>query len=601
MMLPALAILLMRCLFIRFKMHDTSETCLKITRSIRCASIYFAARENRAAVLHILLDHVPAATNFLLQLDEQKATPLMFAAMFGADEAAQELLRWGANPNAVAGDGTTALSCALDSKCLSTISLLAPVTNTGLGVVLGCLAKEQVELTKPLRDFVARTATDGMTVMAGLKEASKFGHSVLVKLLAQGRELPESFIQTMLKEAVKSDSKETCALVLALAKGPPTQEVIDIAKQRGRRAILKLLAPGDNHEDRVQAEKRKLKQVMFDGKVKATQFLPKSQEFKYNHEITRVAPLLEWGLPYHVTYGTLLQTLYLPTWPIHWDPYSVPPYTACPLECLQTDLCKKMREIYALIEWIVATMGEINPVFKLGKDRRPSLVGSLKEGTRCFFVDELDVHVSLNKRLRKFCYFDTERQQLKVKRENVTDEVKQSFTLISKYLKEDVFDCEAFFADFVDTLVKAIRRIDLSLGFYLKGKHHEFTMLPLTLDYTPCLRCMDVSEEGRPHAKRCRHHKDCAAHHDQGLPECMNNCIGVCDFFSHERTCNCKMFTSPSVTITKIGAAIHVGFSDGTTVDCDLNVPTIPTFTQYDGSVTHVRNYLSRVQPVGWL
>ena len=55
------------------------------------------------------------------------------------------------------------------------------------------------------------------------------------------------------------------------------------------------------------------------------------------------------------------------------------------------------------------------------------------------------------------------------------------------------------------------------------------------------------------------------------------------------------------MSITKIGVAIHVEFLDGTVVDCDLNVPTIPTSTPYDGRVKEVKKYLSEVRPVGWL
>ena len=51
--------------------------------------------------------------------------------------------------------------------------------------------------------------------------------------------------------------------------------------------------------------------------------------------------------------------------------------------------------------------------------------------------------------------------------------------------------------------------------------------------------------------------------------------------------------------------ALHVKFAlkDGfySYVDCDINIPTIPTSTRYDGSIINVRNYLMSVQPVGWL
>ena len=79
----------------------------------------------------------------------------------------------------------------------------------------------------------------------------------------------------------------------------------------------------------------------------------------------------------------------------------------------------------------------------------------------------------------------------------------------------------------------------------------------------------------------------------------------ICESFSHERTCNCQEYTSPSLTITKIGLAFHVKFAlkDGSYsfIDCDINIPTIPTSTRYDGSISSVSEFLMGVQPVGWL
>ena len=89
------------------------------------------------------------------------------------------------------------------------------------------------------------------------------------------------------------------------------------------------------------------------------------------------------------------------------------------------------------------------------------------------------------------------------------------------------------------------------------------------------------------------------------MAECLDGCIDRCESFSHERSCNCQEYTSPSLTITKIGVALHVKFlnRDGssTFIDCDINIPTIPTCTKYNGKVFAVQNYLARVRPVGWL
>ena len=57
--------------------------------------------------------------------------------------------------------------------------------------------------------------------------------------------------------------------------------------------------------------------------------------------------------------------------------------------------------------------------------------------------------------------------------------------------------------------------------------------------------------------------------------------------------------------MTKIGVAIHVKFilADGTFryVDCDLNIPTIPVCTKYDGNIEDIGKYLLRTRPVDWI
>ena len=510
----------------------------------------------------------------------------MLAAQYGADNAVKELLRSGANPDTLNRTlGFPALCLAVYSKCSSTISLLAPMTNTGVKEVLKMMAMEKVEVNESMRGFITRAVTDEdrLTLIDGLTEASNLGHTTLVNLLCQGRDLPESRTHELLRLAVKSDNRETCAAILTLFKGSPPPDVIAIAEQRGIREVIQLFVPEGQQGENMEAKKIKLRQDILNKKVGPNQLVPKSAEFKYNHEIRRVAPLLESGC--EVSYSTLLKAFHIP---------EAHPDDECPSECDQTESCEKMREIFALVKMIVSAMGKINPLFVLGKGRHPSIVGSLKEGTRCFFLDEMDVHVSLNKRLRKFCYFDAAEQKLKVNKENASEDIR-------KYVKEDVFDCKAFFDDFVDALVKAIQMVDLANGFYINDKYHKFTMIPLSMEYVPCLRCMDMSVYATPQAKRCRHNAECIAHHEQGMQECEDGCKGTCEYFSHKKTCDCQEFTSPNVTITKIGAALHVQFPDGTTVDCDLNVPTIPTHTPYHGKLHEVKIFLSGEKPVGWL
>ena len=95
-------------------------------------------------------------------------TPLMTAAHYGADEVVEELLRWergwgtnskilirvGANPNATSHNGFTPLAWAIWSKCPSTISLLAPVTNVGLETVFDSMNIHHMELPLALSNFL---------------------------------------------------------------------------------------------------------------------------------------------------------------------------------------------------------------------------------------------------------------------------------------------------------------------------------------------------------------------------------------------------------------------------------------------------------------
>ena len=69
--------------------------------------------------------------------------------------------------------------------------------------------------------------------------------------------------------------------------------------------------------------------------------------------------------------------------------------------------------------------------------------------------------------------------------------------------------------------------------------------------------------------------------------------------------CGCREYASPSLSWSKVGVVLHLQWreEDGTlfTIDCDLNCPTWPTHTRYDGSIVHAKKYLTTERPVGWL
>ena len=384
----------------------------------------------------------------------------------------------------------------------------------------------------------------------------------------------------LLKEAVMSDSAETVSAILDLTPAVAEENIV-LATERGRADVVKLFFGLDQGEETVA--KLELRRKIMSRSAEIDLRLPKSVEFRYENELEKLRPLLSRTT---VAYSDLLEALHVP--PVHAD-------EKCPWSCKQKDECDRMRQVFDLVSIIVDQIGEVNPVFRLGDGRHPSIIGSMKENTRVFFNNEVDLHISLNKVHRNTIWFDPDNQQLK------TGKIHSQKDHIKRYFDNGIFNCKRYTSDFLEAVEQVVTKIKLpDTRSRLGGK-----MLPLTTSFDPCLRCMEMKDTGRPQARRCRHRPDCQPHHKEGKPECLDGCADLCHLFSHERTCDCGEYTTPSLTMTKIGVAIHVKFilADGTFryVDCDLNIPTIPVCTKYDGNIEDIGKYLLRTRPVGWI
>merc|ERR1711951_307246 len=93
------------------------------------------------------------------------------------------------------------------------------------------------------------------------------------------------------------------------------------------------------------------------------------------------------------------------------------------------------------------------------------------------------------------------------------------------------------------------------------------------------------------HKAKCEQHKRCRCE-EPSKCKCLDKC-------------GCREYASPSLTWSKVGVVLHLQWreEDGTlfTIDCDLNCPTWPTHTCFDGSDKGASDYLMRERPVGWL
>ena len=84
----------------------------------------------------------------------------MTAAHGGSDETVAFLLSKGADPDLMCNNGDTALVFAIQFQRLSTIDLLAPVTQKGLGRALQWLAISQTERTPAVEGLLKRARSD---------------------------------------------------------------------------------------------------------------------------------------------------------------------------------------------------------------------------------------------------------------------------------------------------------------------------------------------------------------------------------------------------------------------------------------------------------
>ena len=201
--------------------------------------------------------------------------------------------------------------------------------------------------------------------------------------------------------------------------------------------------------------------------------------------------------------------------------------------CGQKQNCHRIRETMSLVDLIVAELGKRFKVFE-GMDI--AMIGSTREGSRAFFYDEVDVHLSLNKDFKKFSYFDAKQMVLKrdpSRAENPED--------CDKYFDENNFlKPDLYFHDFVASVHSIISTLELP---------EDFTMLPLTTSFTPCTRCMTAKHKGLQ-VMRCRHKADCEQH-----KRCRCEEPSKCKCLDE---CGCREYASPSLTWSKVGVVLHL-------------------------------------------
>ena len=325
----------------------------------------------------------------------------MLAAMGASDETVSSLLSWGASPDKISA---TALSFDIQSKCETTINLLVPVSQVNLGEALCWLSSEKIELkTGELKQLVKRATQDRDAVIIGLYHAARFGSIQMIAMIAKhtrDHSIIEENKQDIWVEAVMSDSQATISALLDILPNPPL-EAITLARERGVPGVVKQLLPDIKVEGK--EERETLRKAVLTNTAQLLDQIPRDVEFTYNQNMEKLRPLLEKNTL--VPYTTLLKQLHLPK--VHVDDKQP---IKCPSDCRQKQSCQRIRETLQLVHLVVRKLGESSKVFE---GIEVSMIGSTREGSRAFYNDECDIHLSLNYDLQKLCFFDVEDHALK--------------------------------------------------------------------------------------------------------------------------------------------------------------------------------------------
>ena len=234
-----------------------------------------------------------------------------------ADDNVAFFLSKGASPDAVDSIGMTALSHAIGSRCSSTIDLLAAVTNeqknegNRLASAIQKLAFEMTEVTPAIEDLLRRISLDQDIVKAGIETSATCGALKILKILTETWDeatLPPSIANRLLEKALKSDCAETVKYVMGFVSEVSSENRI-LALTRGRSDVVKLFGLGEDKESE-EASKRRLKSDIMTKTASVVNRLPKSVEFAYSDEMTKLRPLLSQSMSM-VPYDDLLRTLHV--------------------------------------------------------------------------------------------------------------------------------------------------------------------------------------------------------------------------------------------------------------------------------------------------
>ena len=322
--------------------------------------------------------------------------------------------------------------------------------------------------------------------------------------------------------------------------------------------------------------------------------LPRSREVEYCDRFSKITAMLPADRSTTtISYEDLLK--------LHMAPVHIDDHELCLMECLmscsQKQMCRNIRNALRIAEFIKEQLGVKDRLFKTLQ--KPNVVGSLRENSRLFSLDEMDATLILGDELSQYLHFNSAEHTVEIRN------IPANHPLADYMDADQCFDLK----NYVERYFALVHSILLSMESRWPEELSDIRLHNFTTRYTPCARCMDT-EWSRTQVVRC-HHDPACHHHGPGLQQCP-----------------CRGVTSLSISVSKIGkfchveilkikasiclffmltvAVLHLAFimDDGSLhyMDMDLSVPTFKTSNteDFDGHSNDYMFWLGRNKPSGW-
>ena len=375
----------------------------------------------------------------------------------------------------------------------------------------------------------------GSMIKLKIEEDNNLFNSFLESAVIFGNRIWSTFLLTEFSNLVNKLGKETTEKLLedaiysddaivfeTLVKNEhfcPSEKIKNIARSCGKRKVIEVLEPVN------QDKQEENEEHCFNSFVKSEEFQYTDNigklinEFLIKEQTSRISVPI-----YEIVNKMKAQVVH------YQNQYKY----GCPSDCEKDRICLRIRQTIQLIKKLLKNNWRTNRLFQ---NPEVIVVGSLKEETKVGDIDEADIALIVNSVYDKnYFEFDEKNQQLKLtpfyskKRKYVPDEIAQ-------FIEEDgTFNCTKYFHLFLTQMNDAIQKCsnDLPEG------------LTISVKFTPCEICKSI-EDVTPQYVRCRHEPDCEEHKKRKTDS------------NYEEKCECGVYNSPSMTISKIGVVLHLG------------------------------------------